>query len=73
MRMSHEGERATGDRIQYQPDRALPHWLNPLLGGMRCSFMSLSKEIAPDAFGVISVSVAVKPREKPLLSIHDCV
>jgi hypothetical protein len=32
MRMSHEGERATADRIQDQPDRAPPHWLNPLVG-----------------------------------------
>ena len=30
MRMSHEGERTTDSRIQDQPDRAPPHWLNPL-------------------------------------------
>ena len=29
--MSHEGERATGGRIQCKPDRAPPHWLNPLV------------------------------------------
>ena len=28
--MSHEGERATGYRIEDQPERAPPHWLNPL-------------------------------------------
>jgi hypothetical protein len=32
MRMSHEGERVTGARIRERPDRALPHWLNPLVG-----------------------------------------
>ena len=30
LRMSHEGERATDARMQDEPDRALPHWLNPL-------------------------------------------
>jgi hypothetical protein len=29
LRMSHEGERATGHGIQDEPDRAPPHWLNP--------------------------------------------
>jgi len=37
MRMSPEGERATGSRIQDQPDRALPHWLNPLGWAVLCS------------------------------------
>ena len=32
--MSHEGERPTGDGIQSQPERAPPHWLDPLLGGV---------------------------------------
>ena len=30
--MSHEGERATDARIQDQPERAPPHWLNPFVG-----------------------------------------
>src|ERR1017187_7017242 len=29
--MSHEGERATGLRMQDEADRAPPHWLNPLV------------------------------------------
>ncbi len=32
MRLSHEEERATDARIQDQPDRAPPHWLQPLVG-----------------------------------------
>ena len=32
LRMSHEGERATDARMRRQPDRAPPHWLNPLVG-----------------------------------------
>jgi hypothetical protein len=31
LRMSHEGERAIGDRIHDRPDRAPPHWLNPFV------------------------------------------
>jgi hypothetical protein len=30
--MSHEGERATDAGIQDEPERALPPWLNPLVG-----------------------------------------
>jgi hypothetical protein len=30
--MSHEGERVTDVPIQEEPDRAPPHWLNPLVG-----------------------------------------
>jgi len=29
LRMSHEGERPADARIQDQPERAPPHWLNP--------------------------------------------
>src|ERR1039458_8190354 len=32
LRMSHEGERAPGVRVMDEPDRAPPHWLNPLVG-----------------------------------------
>jgi hypothetical protein len=39
--MSHEGERPTDARIQDQPERAPPHWLNPL-GWAADSFASLS-------------------------------
>ena len=42
-----------------------------LFGRVLFPFMSLPKEIAPDASGVISISITVKSREKPLLSIHD--
>jgi hypothetical protein len=31
--MSHEEERATGGRMHWQPDSAIPHWLNPVLLG----------------------------------------
>ena len=43
LRMSHEGERATGDRIEDQPERAPPHWLNPLVGPMMISILSVPK------------------------------
>ena len=41
LRMSHEGERSTDARTQDQPERAPPHWLNPL-GWAADLFASLS-------------------------------
>ena len=32
MRMSHEEERVNGAGMQQKPERAPPHWLNPLVG-----------------------------------------
>ena len=35
LRMSHEGERARGGRMQGKTERAPPHWLNPLGSAFR--------------------------------------
>ena len=41
-RMSHEGERAPGGRMQDATDRAPPHWLNPLFCSASHSSFGLS-------------------------------
>ena len=67
-RTSHEGERATVSRIQDQPDRAPPHWLNPLVELSRCAASAFQHHCAYAILSQMAEAPISKSVVKQLLS-----
>jgi hypothetical protein len=65
LRMSHEGERARGARTRNQPERAPPHWLNPLVRRRQHRRLPEIKRTAAPARYHHQQAPNASPRPKP--------